>query len=100
MIRAADALLRSGVPRTDGLAVLSPSGGGAAVMIDRICDHGMRPSVFDATTRAKLAEHLLPSFVGNPIDLGGRRDPNAPGLGGSWCAWSQRIRMSGWSACC
>jgi len=82
MIRAADTLLRSGVPRADGIAVLSPSGGGAAVMIDRICDRGMRPAVFNATTQVKLAEHLLPTFVGNPIDLGGRRDPNAPGLGG------------------
>ena len=82
MIRTADALLRSGVPRTDGIAMLSPSGGGAAVMIDRICDRGMRPAVFNQTTQEKLAEHLLPTFIGNPIDLGGRRDPNALRLGG------------------
>ena len=83
MVRAADALLRWGVPGGDGVAVLSPSGGGAAVMIDRISERGMRPAVFGDVTRARLAEHLGPTFIGNPIDLGGRLDSGAAGLGGT-----------------
>ena len=82
MVRAADALLRWGVPGGDGVAVLSPSGGGAAVMIDRISERGLRPAVFGEATRVRLAEHLGPTFIGNPIDLGGRLDSGAAGLGG------------------
>ncbi len=100
MIRAADALLRWGVPRTDGVAVLSPSGGGAAVMIDRISERGIRPAMFNEATRTKLAKRLLPSFIGNPIDLGGRLDSGSTDLGGQlYMSW-RMIRMLAHCSCC
>ena len=82
MIRAADALLRFAAPRGDGVCVFSPSGGGASIGVDRLCEVGLRPAVLGPGTLARLDRDLLPSFQHNPIDLGGRRDPNAPTVAG------------------
>jgi len=82
MIRAADALLRFGAPRGDGVCVFSPSGGGASIGVDRLCELGLRPAKLGPGTLARLDRHLLPSFQHNPIDLGGRRDPNTPTVAG------------------
>jgi acyl-CoA synthetase (NDP forming) len=78
MIRAADALLRFGVPAGGGVCVFSPSGGGASTGVDRVCERGLAAARLGARTVERLDAYLLPTFQQNPIDLGGRRDPNAP----------------------
>lgn len=76
MIRVADLLLR--YPRAgDGIGILSGSGGGTGIMVDRITSAGMRLARLGPATRGALGKLLLPPQADNPIDLGGRL-PTAP----------------------
>jgi acyl-CoA synthetase (NDP forming) len=80
MILAADLLGRLAARATaDGIAVLSPSGGGAAVAADRLIEAGIRLAELREPTRTALREMLHPPQADNPVDLGGRRagDPVA-----------------------
>ena len=72
MIHTADMILRWGVPDGDGIGVVSPSGGGAAVAVDRLGDAGLRLARLDVETRQRLTEVLRPPQADNPMDLGGR----------------------------
>jgi acyl-CoA synthetase (NDP forming) len=74
MILAADVLGRWRAPGADRIAVLSPSGGGAAVAVDRVTEAGLRLAALQPGTKQALLEILLPPQADNPIDLGGRRD--------------------------
>ena len=78
MILAADLLGESPAAADpsgeDGIAVLSPSGGGAAVAVDRVIETGVRLAVLQPSTKDALCEILQPPQADNPIDLGGRRD--------------------------
>ena len=74
-ILIADALVRwpAGLPRGRGVAPCSGSGGGAAIVADRLSDVGLplaEPS--DATCR-KLSEELLPGQPALPLDAGALR---------------------------
>lgn len=75
MIRIADVLVKWPRAHAGGIGVLSGSGGGAGIMVDRIADTGMRLAQLAGPTRAKLGEILLPPQADNPIDLGGRLLP-------------------------
>ncbi|HKX19574.1 MAG TPA: acetate--CoA ligase family protein [bacterium] len=74
MILAADLLRRHAVPGERGIGVLSPSGGGAAIAVDRVTEAGLKLAVLRSGTKDALVEILLPPQADNPIDLGGRRD--------------------------
>ena len=74
MILAADVLGRWPARGEDRLAVLSPSGGGAAIAVDRVTEAGIRLAALQPGTKQGLLEILLPPQADNPIDLGGRRD--------------------------
>jgi acyl-CoA synthetase (NDP forming) len=73
MIAAADIVQRWGAPRGDGIGLLSSSGGGAGIGIDRLGEARLRAATLSEGTRARLLEVLLPPQADNPIDLGGRR---------------------------
>ncbi|HLW47189.1 MAG TPA: acetate--CoA ligase family protein [bacterium] len=75
MILAADLLGRPAGRSVDGrIAVLSPSGGGAAVAADRLVEAGLGLAALQPPTREALRQILHPPQADNPIDLGGRRD--------------------------
>jgi acetyl-CoA synthetase (ADP-forming) len=76
MIRVADLLLRYPAV-ADGVGILSGSGGGTGIMVDRITGARMRLARLSPATRAALGELLLPPQANNPVDLGGRL-PTAP----------------------
>lgn len=77
MVRVADTLLRYRHMPAEGVAVLSGSGGGNGVMVDRIIGMGLPLARLSQSTRAALGELLLPPQADNPVDLGGRQ-PAAP----------------------
>ena len=72
MIELGACLVRWGVPAGDGIGVLSSSGGGAGIGVDRVSEAGLRIAELSDETRAELGRILLPPQAGNPIDLGGR----------------------------
>ncbi len=80
MILAADMLVRFGRPGPGGIGVLSPSGGGAGIGVDRIVEAGLPIAALADATKAQLLRLLLPPQADNPIDLGGRYQ-DAPGTG-------------------
>ena len=77
LVEAADAILRWPTPGCDGIGLVSPSGGGAAIGFDRLADRGLHPAVLSSATRAALAESMLEAGADNPIDLGARREPDS-----------------------
>jgi acetyl-CoA synthetase (ADP-forming) len=72
MIRVADVLLRFPRLTTDGIAILSGSGGGTGIMVDRVVGAGLRLARLSSQTRTELGQLLLPPQADNPVDLGGR----------------------------
>jgi acetyl-CoA synthetase (ADP-forming) len=72
MVRAADLLCRWPTLSGDGIGILSSSGGGAGIGVDRTIEAGMRLAALSDETKARLREILLPPQADNPIDLGGR----------------------------
>jgi acetyl-CoA synthetase (ADP-forming) len=72
MIRVADLLLRYPKLTSDGIGIVSGSGGGNGIMVDRLAGAGLRLARTSAATRAALGEMLLPPQADNPVDLGGR----------------------------
>jgi acyl-CoA synthetase (NDP forming) len=85
MVRIADLLLRWPGVKGDGIGVLSSSGGGASIGVDRAGENGLRLASLSPATREKLLEVLLAPQADNPIDLGGRRDGDVAGAAGK-CA--------------
>ena len=72
MIRVANLLLRYPRLNVDGIGLMSGSGGGTGIMVDRIGGVGLRLARLSSATRASLGELLLPPQADNPVDLGGR----------------------------
>ena len=75
MVRAAHFLVRHRRPRRGGVGILSSSGGAAGIACDRVSELGVPLAVLSPATRAQLEEILLPPQAMNPIDLGGRKNP-------------------------
>ena len=74
MMQAAELISRFGLPRGDGVCVLSGSGGAAAITADRMSVMGLRLSEFSAKTRTALEEIYEPTQLGNPLDVGALKD--------------------------
>lgn len=72
MVRIADLLVRVPLPTTDGIGILSGSGGGTGLMVDRVVGAGLELARLSQSVRAELGTLLLPPQADNPIDLGGR----------------------------
>ncbi|MEJ1975832.1 MAG: hypothetical protein WDN49_06715 [Acetobacteraceae bacterium] len=72
MVRIADMLARWPHASGDGIGILSGSGGGNGVMVDRVTEAGLRLASLSAASRAALGKLLLPPQADNPVDLGGR----------------------------
>jgi acyl-CoA synthetase (NDP forming) len=72
MVRIADLLIRAPLPKSDGIGILSGSGGGTGLMVDRVVGAGFQLARLSPSTRAELGKLLLPPQADNPIDLGGR----------------------------
>jgi acyl-CoA synthetase (NDP forming) len=58
-----------------GIGVVSSSGGGAGISSDRLSEAGLPLAKPARETIARLEVMLLPPQAQNPIDLGGRRQP-------------------------
>lgn len=71
LIQCADFLIRFGVPRGDGIAALSPSGGTIAVTADRIAASGLRLAQLAEPTQRALHEIVPVARPVNPLDVGG-----------------------------
>lgn len=82
MVRVADLLVRWPTMTGDGIGVLSPSGGGAGIGVDRVVESGMRLAQLSQATKNRLLEVLIPPQADNPIDLGGRRSGDVAGTAG------------------
>ena len=82
MVRAAHLMVRHPGPHRGGVGVLSSSGGGAGIASDRVTEAGMRLAVLRPATRAALQKILLPPQACNPIDLGGRSQPEVEEIAG------------------
>ncbi len=82
MVRAAHLMVRHPGPHRGGVGVLSSSGGGTGIASDRVSEAGMRLAVPRPATLAALQEILLPPQACNPIDLGGRRQPETVEIAG------------------
>ncbi|MCC6470418.1 MAG: acetate--CoA ligase family protein [Alphaproteobacteria bacterium] len=82
MVRLADLLVRWPTLGGDGIGVVSPSGGGAGIGVDRTVEAGMRLAVLSDATKKRLLEVLIPPQADNPIDLGGRRSGDVAGTAG------------------
>jgi acyl-CoA synthetase (NDP forming) len=75
MVRAAHFLVRHRKPRRGGVVILSSSGGGCGIASDRVSELAVPLATLTAESRAQLGELLLPPQADNPVDLGGRRQP-------------------------
>lgn len=72
MIRAAVEMASNNLPLADGIAVLSGSGGGIAIALDRAGEAGLTVPTLAPQVRDGLSEHvLLPSALA-AVDLGNR----------------------------
>ncbi|MEX2647499.1 MAG: acetate--CoA ligase family protein, partial [Alphaproteobacteria bacterium] len=74
MIRSAGLAVRHGTGPAGGVGILSTSGGAAAIAADRIAGSGLTIGALGEVTRARLGQTFMPNQVGNPLDLGGRRE--------------------------
>jgi acetyl-CoA synthetase (ADP-forming) len=82
MVRVADLLVRWPSVSGDGIGVISGSGGGAGITVDRLSERRLRLARLSPATKATLSEMLLPPQADNPIDLGGRIVPEAIDING------------------
>jgi len=73
MIRAADAILRWGRPKREEVGLVSPSGGSLTVTTDRVYEKGLRLGELSEESKQRVSERLLPIYVRNPFDYGGRK---------------------------
>lgn len=77
MILLAACLARFPGRKVDRVAIVTTSGGGAAIAADRLTETGIGLAAFAPETRARLDVHYSTRQAGNPIDLGGRREGQA-----------------------
>ncbi len=83
MVRAADALVRWPRLADGGIGVVSSSGGGAGIIVDRLTQSGHRLAKLAPATKEALSQILLPPQADNPIDLGGRKLPESVEIAGT-----------------
>ena len=78
MMRTAHLLTRHpGRRSVAGIGIVSSSGGGAGIASDRVSEEGLPIAKLSRDTIDKLEVMLLPPQAQNPIDLGGRRQPES-----------------------
>lgn len=73
MVQLADFLVRWPAIRRGTVGVVSSSGGGAGISVDRLSEAGVGLARLAPDTREQLRRFLLPPQADNPIDLGGRQ---------------------------
>lgn len=73
LVMAADMAVRFGACPPGDVGIVSSSGGINGVVLDRMADLGLAPAVYGEATRAALAQYMLPTHLGNPVDLGTRK---------------------------
>jgi acetyl-CoA synthetase (ADP-forming) len=83
MVRLADMLARWPTLGGDGIGVISGSGGSTGVLSDRVTEAGLRLAQLSPATKAALGEVLLPPQADNPVDLGGRKQPESVEVAGT-----------------
>ncbi|HWK66718.1 MAG TPA: acetate--CoA ligase family protein [Rhizobiaceae bacterium] len=77
MIRAAYYLSKSNNGRGRGVGIFSSSGGTAGIASDRLSEEGLEIAKPSAQTLDILHQYLLPAQAHNPIDYGGRIQPES-----------------------
>jgi acetyl-CoA synthetase (ADP-forming) len=60
-----------------GISLIGSSGGGAAVLADRLALLGLPLCAWDENTLQRLETHFLPRHIHNPLDLGNFKSQNA-----------------------
>jgi len=73
MLAIARCISRLGRLRGDGVALVSGSGGGGALMVDALAERNLRIATLAEATKEKLAEFLPPTHRHLPIDMGAMR---------------------------
>ena len=73
MLAVAECIDRLGRIEADGIAVFSGSGGGGALLVDGLSDHGLRLAELSPATRDRLAAYLPETHRHLPADLGAMR---------------------------
>ncbi|MGV6875238.1 acetate--CoA ligase family protein [Pseudochelatococcus sp. B33] len=71
MIRAADLLIRCGMPGEGDVGLVSTSGGSLTIAADKLAENGLGLAEPGEGTRSRLLDHLLPAYARNPVDFGG-----------------------------
>ena len=70
LINCAQSLAYQPLPENNRVAIITNSGGPAALGSDSLASNGMRMAELSDETRAKLRDYLLPAAqVGNPVDM-------------------------------
>jgi acetyl-CoA synthetase (ADP-forming) len=82
MVALAALLERWGPLPADGIGLLSSSGGGCGIAVDRLEEAGLQLAGIGDATRQALLTHLIPPQADNPIDLGGRRAGDSVAIAG------------------
>lgn len=82
MLQLAAVLDRFGLPAAAGIGMISPSGGGIGIAVDRLADLGLQLPELDPPARAQLEKYMNPSHAFNPVDLGNRSEPTLESLQG------------------
>jgi acyl-CoA synthetase (NDP forming) len=72
MVLLAAGLVRHPHRKVRSVAIVTTSGGAAAIAADRLAAVGVALTRLAPATEAALAQHYSPGQAGNPIDLGGR----------------------------
>ena len=76
MLMAAALMSGRSLPRTDGVAICSGSGGAISIAVDEITGPALRLAELSEATEAALSAHVHRGHTQNPIDLGFRRVGN------------------------
>ena len=71
MLIVADLLARHGATPFDDVAIVTNSGGGAAIVADRLNDMRLRLAAFGEALTDRLSEFYFRSHARNPLDWGG-----------------------------
>lgn len=71
MMLSAGVLAENPKAKSDGIGIVCASGGGAAILADRLSLSGLRLSQYGDDTRKALAVDYLDTHQNNPLDLGG-----------------------------
>jgi len=73
MLSVAHCLTRLGPLHRGGIALFSGSGGGAALLVDALAEHGLEIAALDDATKDKLSAYLPETHRHIPVDMGATR---------------------------